>query len=54
MQSVLWKVVPELALTVVNEVLKDLFAAGLYGVMQQRAASRVLQQNVGRLLVELH
>lgn len=53
-QSVLWQVLPELTLTVVNEVLEDLLAAHLHGVMQQRAASRVLQQDVCRLLVELH
>lgn len=44
----------KLTLTVVNEVLEDLLAARLHGVMQQRAASRVLQQDVCRLLVELH
>lgn len=41
-------------LTVVNEVLEDLLAARLHGVVQQRAASRILQQDVLRLLVELH
>lgn len=44
----------ESSLTVVDEVLEDLFAAGLHSVMQQRAAGRVLQQDVRRLLVELH
>lgn len=53
-QSGLWRVLPELTLTVVNEVLEDLLAARLHGVMQQRAAIRVLQQDVCRLLVELH
>lgn len=52
-QRVLWQVLPGGTLTVVNEVLEDLLAAGLHGVMQQRAARRVLQQDVGRLLVEL-
>lgn len=41
-------------LTVVNEVLEDLLAARLHGMVQQRAASHVLQQDVLRLLVELH
>lgn len=40
-------------LTVVDEVLDDVFAAGLHGVMQQRAAVSVLQQEVLPLLVEL-
>lgn len=38
---------------VVDEVLDDVFAAGLHGVMQQRAAVFVLQQEVRPLLVEL-
>lgn len=38
---------------VVDEVLEDVFAAGLHSVMQQRAASCVLQQDVRPLLVEL-
>lgn len=37
----------------VDEVLDDVFAAGLHGVMQQRAAVSVLQQEVRPLLVEL-
>lgn len=45
---------PDVSLTIVDEVLEDLFAAGLHGVMQQRAAGGVLQQHVGPLLVELH
>lgn len=40
-------------LTVLNEVLDDVFAAGLDGVMQQRAAVCVLQLQVCPLLVEL-
>lgn len=43
-----------LTLTIVNEVLEDLLAARLHGVMQQRAASCILQQDVCSLLVELH
>lgn len=42
-----------LSLTIVDEVLEDLFAASLHGVMKQSAAGRVLQQDVRRLLVEL-
>lgn len=45
---------PDASLTIVDEVLEDLFAAGLHGVMQQRAAGGVLQQHVSPLLVELH
>lgn len=41
-------------LTVVDEVLEDLFSAGLNGMMQQRAAGVVLQQEIRPLLVELH
>ena len=44
----------EKPLTIVDEVFEDLFAADLHSVMQQRAAGGVLQQDVGRLLVELH
>lgn len=45
---------PRWPLTVVDEVLEDLLAARLHGVMQQRAAGGVLQQDVRRLLVQLH
>lgn len=45
---------PPHLLTVVDEVLEDLFAAGLHSVVQQRAAGGVLQQEVRPLLVELH
>lgn len=40
-------------LTVFDEVLDDVFAAGLDGVMQQRAAVCVLQGQLRPLLVEL-
>lgn len=43
-----------MTLTIVNEVLEDLFAACLHSVMQQRTAGCVLQQDVCCLLVELH
>lgn len=41
-------------LTVVDEVLDDVVAAGLHSVMQQRAACSILQQQVGPLLLQLH
>lgn len=44
---------PQSALTVFDEVLDDVLVSSLHCVMQQRAAIRVLQQEVRSLLVEL-